>query len=185
MFPPATPIPPLSVSMVAAVMMGHSIRRLVPRQQQHPRIALRGSSSVDGLQRPPEPKSHAVLPLPWHQHNTIHKFRQRSGSAMSSFTQAATVAQGKAPHGSRDSLRSPRLPPSCLRVAAPTGRSTQRLVHWARQHPRLPRQMAAESTVSKGFPITKGMLSFLRCSSTPGSSSDSLGNWLLGSRGSN
>ena len=31
-------------------------------------------------------------PLPWHHHLTIHKFRQRSGTAMSSFTQAATVA---------------------------------------------------------------------------------------------
>ena len=78
--------------MVAVVMMGRSIRLLVPRQQQRPRIALRGSSRVDGLQRPPEPKSHAVLPLPWHQHNTIHEFRQRSGTAMSSFTQTATVA---------------------------------------------------------------------------------------------
>ena len=90
--PTRDPYPPLSVSMVAVVMMGRSIRLLVPRQQQRPRIALWDNSSVDGLQRPPEPKSHAVLPLPWHQHNTIHEFRQRSGTAMSSFTQAATVA---------------------------------------------------------------------------------------------
>ena len=75
--------------MAAAAMMGHSIRRLVPRQQ------LRGSSGIDGLQKPPDPERYAVLPLPWPHHRIIHKFRQRSGTSMSSFTQAATVALSK------------------------------------------------------------------------------------------